>query len=194
MAKGDSQTAKRGNSSGVAWLIIGAALAILAVYVVRAGIFGGGETMKGGIPAAQRRAVPAVTLPPARPAGASLDLASLKGEVVVLHFWATWCPPCRAEFPEFAKYATSEEGQKGVVVVPVSVDNSSAPVGKFLAGIKGSFPVYMDSGNLASDLGVSAIPTTIILDKKGRVAWVAQGASDWSSGGVPSLVKEMVNG
>jgi thiol-disulfide isomerase/thioredoxin len=195
MAKGNAPKAEAKNSSGIAWLIIGAAVAILAVYVLRAGIFGGtGEHIRGGIPSAQRRAVPAVTLPPARPSGSSLDLASLKGEVVVLHFWATWCPPCRAEFPEFAKFAAKAEGEKGVVVVPVSVDNSTAPVGQFLAGVKGKFPVYMNSGNLASDLGVSAIPTTILLDKKGRVAWVARGASDWSAGGVPTVVKELVNG
>ncbi len=184
---------KKNGSSNIAWVIIGAALAILVVYVLRAGLFGGGH-IRGGIAASQRRAAPQVTLPSARPAGASLDLASLKGDVVVLHFWATWCPPCRAEFPEFAKYAASARGEKGVVVVPVSVDNSKAPVGQFLNGVKGTFPVYMDSGNLASDLGVSAIPTTIILDKKGRVAWVHQGASSWSKGGVPSIVKELVNG
>ena len=111
---------------------------------------------------------------------------------MILHFWATWCPPCRAEFPKFAKFAATSAPGDPWVVVPLSIDDTAEPVGPYVAKLPGHFPVYWDAGGaLANALGVSAVPTTIVLDKAGKVAWQSTGVADWSPAGVPSLVKSL---
>ncbi|MEW5765000.1 MAG: TlpA family protein disulfide reductase [Acidobacteriota bacterium] len=169
------------------FVVVGLAVALLVVYVLRSG--------KPGAPAeASADRGPVVTVPILEPASAGPPLlpAAVQGKVVVLHFWATWCPPCRAEFPEFAQYARDSSNRGGYRVVAISLDQTPDPVGPFLDEAGGGFPVYMDSAGLAGELEVTAIPTTVVLDKKGRVAYRAQGAANWKPGGVPAVVENLV--
>lgn len=173
------------------WGVLVVAAALLAFYLVKAGVI---RSPSAAPPkaASARTEAPAGSLKLSTDPSKTLSLASLKGKVVVLHFWATWCPPCRAEFPKFAQFAAATRPDDPWVVVPVSIDDSTEPVGPYLSKLSERFPVYWDDGGtLANSLQVSAIPTTVLLDKHGKVAAQDVGVADWSTGGVPAKVKAL---
>ncbi|MBI2516464.1 MAG: TlpA family protein disulfide reductase [Opitutae bacterium] len=93
-----------------------------------------------------------------------------KGKVVILDFWATWCPPCRAEIPGFVELQKTY-GEKGLVVVGVSFDRDEpAAVKKFVERFGMNYPVLRGTGQFAETFGgVSALPTTFIIDRQGRI-------------------------
>jgi thiol-disulfide isomerase/thioredoxin len=95
-------------------------------------------------------------------------------KVTVINFWATWCPPCRAEFPELDKFVK----KNGEIVQFDSVDiqEDKLKVEAFLKNAKVSFPVLLDQdGAIAKQFRISAIPTTIIVDAKGIIRYRKSG-------------------
>ena len=91
------------------------------------------------------------------------------GKVVVLNFWATWCPPCVAEIPDFIEIQ-NELGGKGLTFVGVSLDQSPAPVKKYVKRTKVNYPVVMGDSEVVKDFGnISGIPTTYVIDKGGVI-------------------------
>lgn len=102
--------------------------------------------------------------------GETIELAKLKGKVVVVNFWATWCGPCRAEIPGFLEVYKKYKS-KGLEIVGVSLDEYGWEVVKpFTAKFKITYPVVIGDGKLAQDYGgIRAIPTTSIVDKEGNV-------------------------
>ncbi|MCB0076794.1 MAG: TlpA family protein disulfide reductase [Anaerolineales bacterium] len=122
-------------------------------------------------------AAPAFTLTTDR--GERLTLESLRGGPVVLNFWATWCPPCRLEMPELQ--ALYEEWQpKGLTMIGVEVDSSGnlAESANFLAEAGVTFPVTRDLGAKLEGAYLlrNALPTTVIIDGEGNVAYIHSGA------------------
>ena len=110
---------------------------------------------------------PAFALPTL--AGDTLRLADLEGQVVVLNFWATWCAPCRAEIPDL-NHLHTELAPEGLTVVGVALEESREVVAPFAASFGIAYPVALDDGALAADLGgVWGLPTTFVLDRQGRV-------------------------
>ena len=113
---------------------------------------------------------PAFTL--ASRAGGEVSLADLKGQVVMINFWASWCGPCRQEFPAldqiYAKYKPM-----GFTLVAINVESEKSDAEKFLSRTPASFPILFDPDNkVSSQYGVSAMPTTILVDRQGRVRWL----------------------
>jgi peroxiredoxin len=101
--------------------------------------------------------------------GKTYSLASLKGRVVLLNFWATWCPPCRKEMPDMEKLYREFES-RGLTVLAVS-DEDRETVEKFLAKNPYSFPVLLDPGRKTNAaFMVEGIPKTFIFDREGRLA------------------------
>ena len=101
-------------------------------------------------------------------AGVDKFLASLKGKVVIVDFWATWCPPCRQEIPGFIELQ-KQFGDKGLVVVGLSLDDETDPVKEFCKTQKVNYPVFVVRQDTTAAWGnIEAIPTTFILDKTGR--------------------------
>jgi DsbE subfamily thiol:disulfide oxidoreductase len=94
----------------------------------------------------------------------------IKGKVVILDFWATWCPPCRAEIPGLIDLR-KEHGKQGLAVVGVSLDQDGAPAVKtFMEKLGIHYPVVLaDQKVLEACGGIEAIPTTFIIDRKGRI-------------------------
>jgi cytochrome c biogenesis protein CcmG/thiol:disulfide interchange protein DsbE len=102
--------------------------------------------------------------------GKDLKLADYKGKVLVLNFWATWCPPCRAEIPDFVEaYAANKD--KGLEILGVSVDRMTADrLLPFVSKAKINYPVVLADAKIVQDYEPGDyIPTTIIIDKKGIV-------------------------
>ncbi len=101
--------------------------------------------------------------------GKTYTLAGLKGRIVLLNFWATWCPPCRKEMPDMEKLYRAYERQ-GLTVIGVS-DEERATVEQFLAKNPYSFPVALDPGRkVNAAFSVEGIPKSFIFDREGRLA------------------------
>lgn len=108
------------------------------------------------------------TLPVSGVSGKSLTLGDFEGKVVVLNFWATWCPPCIAEMPHFV--ALSNAYPKDVAVIGISVDEDAAVVRAFLTKNKISYPIGMMDPAYERVFGnMPGIPTTFVLDRQLRV-------------------------
>ncbi len=116
--------------------------------------------------------------------GKKHTLNDYKGKIIFLNFWATWCPPCRAEMPDIQKLyeRSSREGKDSVIVLGVAAPKLGSE--KDEAGIKAfmekngySYPVLMDKGGkLFEAYGIRAIPTTYLIDRRGNVIGRVQGA------------------
>ena len=111
--------------------------------------------------------------------GKPVNLAEFKGRLVVLNFWATWCPPCRQEIPGLVALQRKYQ-DKGLVIIGVSLDQRGPGVVKPFIGRFGvNYPVVMGNEQIVSDYGgVEAIPTTFIIDRQGKVVTVHQGVTD----------------
>jgi thiol-disulfide isomerase/thioredoxin len=102
------------------------------------------------------------------PGGAKLQMATLKGKVVVFDFWATWCSPCRVQHPLYELVQKRFEGDPDVVFLAIDTDEDRGLVPPFLAAAKWTTPVYFEDG-LSRALEIMSIPTTIVVDRKGAV-------------------------
>jgi peroxiredoxin len=101
--------------------------------------------------------------------GKSLRLSSLRGEVVVLHFWATWCPYCLEEMEALETLFGQHRG-RGFAPVSVNVGETSAAIGEAMRSRRVSYPILLDAESAAAKLyGVTGIPTSFILDRNGTV-------------------------
>ncbi len=100
--------------------------------------------------------------------GRKFAMAGLKGKVVVLDFWATWCGPCRAQHPLYREVAGRFHDNPAVEFLSIDADDDRSLVGPFLDEEKWPDAVYFEDG-LTQALGVFAVPTTIVLDQRGQV-------------------------
>lgn len=113
--------------------------------------------------------------------GERVRLADFKGRVVLLNFWATWCPPCRAEMPTL-QAVPEWLGEDKVVVLALNHRESGRTARRFLAASGLTLPVLLDPmGEITQAWGVRAFPTTVLIDANGRARQVVQGEVDWSS-------------
>ena len=104
--------------------------------------------------------------------GQTVSLESLRGQVVMLNFWASWCGPCRQEFPVLdAMYRKYQP--MGFTLLAINVEPERADAQRFLDATPVSFPIAYDADNsVTRAYGVSAMPTTLMIDRKGQVRWV----------------------
>jgi len=109
--------------------------------------------------------------------GSTLSSEELKGKVVVVDFWATWCPPCRAEIPGYIEMQ-QELGDEGLVIVGVSLDEDGpAVVQQFAEQMGINYEIVMgDRAMVEAFGGVQVIPTTFLIDRDGKVRHRKEGA------------------
>jgi thiol-disulfide isomerase/thioredoxin len=113
--------------------------------------------------------------------GGSVTLSSYKGKVVILNFWATWCPPCRKEMPSMETFYQRYK-DKGLEFLAVDLGERVDAVQKFIASNGYTFPVLLDGDRKAGGLyGVVAIPTTFIIDRGGRIIGKIVGSTQWDT-------------
>ncbi len=105
-----------------------------------------------------------------------MKLSSLKGKVVIIDFWATWCPPCRKGIPDLIELK-KKYGSKGLEIVGVSVDTDTKnQVVGFMKDKGINYPVVYGNQNVTELYGgIEAIPTTFIIDKQGKIVASYQG-------------------
>jgi thiol-disulfide isomerase/thioredoxin len=108
--------------------------------------------------------------------GNTIRLSDLRGKMVFINFWATWCPPCRAEMPEI-EAVHQEYKDKGVVVLGVDISEPESTVRQYVQQGGFSWPIVLDStGKVARDYQIAAIPTSFFLDREGVIRAVNVGA------------------
>ena len=99
---------------------------------------------------------------------ATLDVESLRGQVVYLDFWASWCAPCRQSFPWMQKMADTY-GSQGLTVVAVDLDVNRAPADRFLAQLRPTFEIRFDpKGELPELYEVKGMPASVVIDRHGK--------------------------
>ena len=114
-------------------------------------------------------------------AGGNAALSSFKGKVVILNFWATWCPPCRVEMPSMETLYRRFNAE-GLEILAVDIGEDSSTVQQFIQSSGYTFPVLLDSANRVSSIyGIRAIPTTFIIDREGKIIGNVIGSIMWDN-------------
>jgi peroxiredoxin len=135
-------------------------------------------------------AAPEFTLP--TPDGKKVSLAQLRGQVVFVNFWATWCPPCRVEMPSMERLHQQFKG-RGLAMLAIDIGESPKQVARFMKEFRLSFPALVDADStVASRYGVQGSPVTVLIDRNGRVVGRAVGPRDWASPEGQALVRSLL--
>ncbi len=115
-------------------------------------------------------------------------LRDYRGQVVVLNFWATWCPPCRHEIPSMQRAFEKLKADK-VMILAVHVGGSVDKVWDFFADYEVTFPVLIDKhSKIAKAWPMQGLPTTFVIDPSGRIVYRAIGGRDWDA---PQILKSL---
>jgi cytochrome c biogenesis protein CcmG/thiol:disulfide interchange protein DsbE len=124
--------------------------------------------------------------------GAS-HLSDLRGKVVVLNFWASWCPPCLEETQSLNRLQ-QDIVSRGGIVLGISVDEDKTAYEKFLVDNHVVFPTYDDATKKsAADYGTSMFPETYLIDREGRLARKIVGPQDWQSPEIMQSIDVLLN-
>lgn len=112
--------------------------------------------------------------------GKTVDLGDLKGKVIFLNFWATWCPPCLAEMPAVNKLYEKFGNDKDVVFILADADGDLKKSQHFMDRKGYALPVYSISSEIPDILFQGSLPTTVIFDKQGRISYNESGAANYN--------------
>ncbi|HTR97646.1 MAG TPA: TlpA disulfide reductase family protein [Candidatus Acidoferrales bacterium] len=126
--------------------------------------------------------------------GGALSLADLKGEVVVVNFWATWCAPCRRELPRLDAL-NAELASHGGRVLAVSIDDDAQNVERFAQRHALHLAVMQDGADgLAHELDLQAVPVTLVLSRDGEIAYSSRGSDDAALDRLTAVVHQLEAG
>lgn len=135
-------------------------------------------------------AAPPLALPDAK--GTTVSIADLKGKVVYVDFWASWCGPCRRSFPWMGEMQ-QKYGPKGLQIVAVNVDKKRADADRFLATTPGAFTVVFDpTGATPTAWDVKGMPTSYLVDRAGRIVNVDTGFHEASKAALEAKLRAAV--
>ncbi|QES91335.1 TlpA family protein disulfide reductase [Empedobacter brevis] len=123
--------------------------------------------------------------------GRSVNMEDLKGKVVFMNFWATWCPPCIAEMPSIQQLYDKVKDDEEIVILTVEVEGKRDKVAKFMERKKLSLPVVYPNSSIPTKFFNGSLPTTVILDKKGNIAHTTMGMADYSGQDIVDFLNEL---
>jgi thiol-disulfide isomerase/thioredoxin len=155
-------------------------LVSIAAFLVIAGCSTKKDTPQGEATIKEKKPAPEVNVTSLK--NVPLKLSDLKGKVVLLNFWATWCPPCREEIPSMMKLNSAMAG-KPFQMVAVSIDEGGVPaIEAFFKESGFNLPTYTDpDGKAVKTYGVTGVPETFIIDKNGILMKKVIGPMAWDS-------------
>lgn len=122
----------------------------------------------------------------------NFNLSEAKGKVIVINFWATWCPPCIAEMESLQKLYNTFSSNQEVAFLFVTTD-SLEKIKAFKEKENYTFPVYRQISKAPNAFNVSSIPRTFIIDKEGDILVDKTGASNWGSDKIVKLIESLLN-
>lgn len=125
--------------------------------------------------------------------GKTVDLASLKGKVVFMNFWATWCPPCIAEMPSINALYGKFNDNENVVFLMVDVDGNYQKSDSFMKKHHYDLQVVSPAGEIPPVFMQGAVPTTVILDKEGKMVYRQEGAADYNSPELVDMISKLAD-
>ena len=118
-------------------------------------------------------------------------LAMYRGKIVILNFWATWCPPCRFELPAMDK-VWDRVKDKGVVILGINVGEDADTIFTFTADYPVTFPLLLDSDSgVTKQYPVIGLPTTFVINPQGKIIYRAIGTRDWNEDALVNKVMEL---
>ncbi|MGN6215172.1 TlpA family protein disulfide reductase [Parafilimonas sp.] len=123
--------------------------------------------------------------------GKATSIASLNGKVIFINFWATWCPPCRAELPSINKMYQRFGTNKNIVFLLVDADGNIDNSNAFMKDHNYKLPLFISSSNISQDLFSGTLPTTIVINKKGQIVFKETGAADYSTASFTDFITKL---
>jgi thiol-disulfide isomerase/thioredoxin len=124
-------------------------------------------------------------------AGITINTADLKGKVILINFWASWCPPCRAEMPSLIALYQEFKNDEGYVFLFSNEDDDKAKAIKFLENNQYTIPLYSRSGNIPNEIFGGTLPTTIVINKEGKIVLKHEGMADYNNDGFIKQLREL---
>ncbi|GAA4954858.1 hypothetical protein GCM10023314_30690 [Algibacter agarivorans] len=121
--------------------------------------------------------------------GTTINFEDTKGKVVLVNFWATWCPPCIAEMPSMQSLYNDYQGEIAFVFVS---NEAHSKINKFLNENNYSFKVYSPITNYPESFNVTSIPRTFLIDKSGNIVIDKNGAANWNSESVRNTIDNLL--
>lgn len=112
--------------------------------------------------------------------GKIINVSGLKGKVVFINFWASWCPPCRAEFPSIQKFFEKYRSRDELVFLTVNLDEDLDAGKMYLEKEKFTVPFLFPNGNIPKEYFSGSLPTSVVLDKTGKIRMKHEGMADYS--------------
>jgi peroxiredoxin len=125
-------------------------------------------------------------------AGTPVRLSDLRGKIVFVNLWATWCPPCRAEMPSMQALYDRLKG-RDFAMLAIAEDTNPADVTAFVQELGLTFPILLDTDNrLPGRLGVTGYPETFVIDRDGRVIKHVIGPEEWMAPRVIAYFEDLI--
>lgn len=125
--------------------------------------------------------------------GKIIRLIDLKGKVVFVNFWATWCPPCIAEMPSINKLKDKFKDNPNIVFIMLDMDSDLKKSLKFMERKKYDLDVYIPASQISGDYFQGALPTTLLFDKTGRLVFKDEGVADYSNSEFEEFLKKTIS-
>lgn len=153
--------------------------------------FSTGVVLAGDLIKLPAKPAPALVLPTLD--GGMARLEQLRGRVVLINFWAVWCPPCRKEMPSMARLA-EQLGKRPFTILGVNVGESPEEIRAFLKQVPVGFPILLDAeGENLKPWQVFAFPTSYVVDKQGRLRLGLFGPIEWDSPETVAKLEALLN-
>ncbi|WP_090889972.1 TlpA family protein disulfide reductase [Pedobacter rhizosphaerae] len=123
--------------------------------------------------------------------GELVDLGDLRGKVIFLNFWTTWCPPCRAEMPSLNKLYQTFKTDKSIVFIFADADGELAKASAFMRERKYELPVYRVESEIPEQIFKGTLPTTVIFDKEGRLSFHHEGMANYADQKIIDFLRKL---
>lgn len=123
--------------------------------------------------------------------GQNLEFSKLKGKVIFMNLWATWCPPCVAEMPSIQQLYDKYKDNNEVIFLMVSNENPET-IQKFMQKRGFTFPVYSNKYKMPDSFYTESIPTTFVISKSGKIVVRETGATDWSGNKMTEIMNNLI--
>lgn len=123
--------------------------------------------------------------------GNTNNTTNLKGKVVFINFWASWCPPCRAEMPSLNELYKKFKNDTSFVFLFINEDDDKAKAVSYIKNNHFSFPIFYTSGNVPEEVFKGTLPTTIVINKEGKIVFQHEGLAGYNKDSFIRQLREL---